>query len=154
MNDRIIKVLDRWFKREEINGNHRCPTYLHRWILFHTPWFAVYVHRFIGQDWSYDLHDHPKRFLSLGLHGWYFEESRARDGRIRSKAWYAPWFRSFPAHHAHRIVVLPPEECWTICITLWSVRDWGFWSQEGWILWKDYVRGDKSHLADARKACP
>jgi hypothetical protein len=60
-----MKLFDRIFKIEEINGSNRCPTYLYRWTLLKL-WAGrgVYLHHFIGDDWSLDLHDHPKR---LGL---------------------------------------------------------------------------------------
>lgn len=65
----ITSLLNRFFGREEINGGNRCPAYLYRWTLFACRWFGVYVHRFVGDDWSLDLHDHPKRFISIGLRG-------------------------------------------------------------------------------------
>jgi hypothetical protein len=62
--------LDRVFgKAEEINGGERCPTYLFRWTICRIGWLKVYLHHFVADDWSFDLHDHPKRFVSIGLRG-------------------------------------------------------------------------------------
>lgn len=60
---------DRFFKREEMDGGGRCPAYLIRWELFRCRWFQIYLHRFVGDDLCKDLHDHPKRFVSIGLRG-------------------------------------------------------------------------------------
>ena len=77
----IERLLTRLFKREEINGNGRCSTYLYRWLFQprrpRALWrgFGIYLHKFVGDDWSRDLHDHPKRFVSIGLNGAYREET-------------------------------------------------------------------------------
>jgi hypothetical protein len=129
---------------EEINGAERCPTYLYRWTIGRVGWFKVYLHHFVGDDWSHDLHDHPKRFISIGLWGWYEEETPAGK-----RIWRAPWVRSFPAEHIHRISV-PSKSCWTLVAVLKSVRPWGFWNEGRFIPWREYVGGK---LADLRKAC-
>ena len=131
------------FKHEEINGNGRCPTYLHRWTLFQPrmpKWFwrgfGIYLHKFVGDDWSLDLHDHPKRFWSIGLRGRYIEH-RA-DGT--TVTYRAPWIRSFPAEHRHRLTgPTPNDPCWTLVVVGAPVRDWGFWHFERFIPWRHYV---------------
>jgi len=132
---------------EEINGGERCPTYLWRWTVF--AWkghFSVYVHHFVADDWSRDLHDHPKRFISIGLWGWYLEETPAGIRKYR-----APWFRTFPATHIHRISV-PSKSCWTLVAVLKPVREWGFWHLGKFIPWRRYVEGEGG-IADKMKAC-
>lgn len=138
-------------KAEEINGRFRCPTYLYRWTLF--SWrghCSIYLHHFVGDDWSRDLHDHPKRFISIGLWGWYLEETPRDDLPLtRITKYRAPWIRTFPASHIHRISV-PSKNCWTIVAVLKPVRDWGFWHQDRFIPWRQYVDGPE---ADKMKAC-
>lgn len=163
------RLLNRLFTREEINGHGRCPTYLFRWTLWQPRWargFGVYVHKFVGDDWSLDLHDHPKRFISIGLKGRYIEETLVRPpwvnrlgeqitNRSRHQVYQAPWVRTFPANHVHRIFGPTPERpCWTLVIVLTHTREWGFWHAGSWIPWRSYVRGDYSKLADQMKACP
>lgn len=143
------RLLDRFFRREEINGANRCPTYLYRWIILNVGWLGVYVHRFVGDDWSRDLHDHPKRFISIGLSGGYTEETPAGKRKF-----VAPWIRSFPAEHIHRLSLEDYPECWTLIIVLRAVRSWGFWHQGLFIPWKDYVFGSSKGIADKMKACP
>jgi hypothetical protein len=156
------RFLDRLFgTAEEINGRHRCPTYLYRWTLF--AWrghFSIYLHHFVGDDWSRDLHDHPKRFISIGLWGWYLEDTPdPRFGEKQGGGWRttmtkmysAPWIRSFPATHIHRLRV-PSKNCWTLVIVLKPVRDWGFWHDGKFMQWRSYVDGDGG-VADEMKAC-
>lgn len=143
-----VKLLSKLFGQpEEINGAHRCDTYLYRWMIWNrTRNFKVYLHHFVGNDWSRDLHDHPKRFISVGLKGWYVEETP--EG---TRVWSAPWIRSFPASHIHRLTV-PSKDCWTLVIVLKTVREWGFW-HDGFIPWRQYVYGDQKHVADKMRDC-
>jgi len=145
----MIKLLNRIFGLpEEINGMGRCPTYLFRWHIFHIKgWFNIYLHHFVGDDWSRDLHDHPKRFISIGLWGSYVE--RTPKG---ARVYRAPWIRSFPANHIHRILT-PSRSCWTLVVTLRATREWGFWHKGRFIPWRQYVKGDDQAIADKMKAC-
>jgi hypothetical protein len=161
-----VKLLNRLFgEPEEINGGERCPTYLWRWTIF--AWrghFSLYLHHFVGDDWSRDLHDHPKRFISIGLWGWYLEETpcggtvngsprgnESWDSWTRITKYRAPWIRTFPATHIHRITV-PSKSCWTLVAVLKPVREWGFWHLGKFMPWRDYVNG-KDGIADKMKAC-
>lgn len=165
------RLLNRWFRREEINGANRCPTYLYRWTLFQPRrlrwlWrgFGLYVHKFVGDDWSRDLHDHPKRFISIGLSGAYIEQTFRGDAKqcpcaldhehVISTVYRAPWVRTFPATHTHRIALMHDRRpCWTLVIVLRSVREWGFWHRGQFMHWRGYVAQGNA-IADSRKACP
>jgi hypothetical protein len=137
---------------EEVNGANRCPTYLYRWFLLRTRWFKVYLHHFVGDDWSLDLHDHPKRFISIGLKGEYMEQRPFESG-VMWKHYRAPWFRTFPAAHIHRISMIDGGDCWTLVIVLRVTREWGFWHMGEFIHWRRYVMGDKRDVADKMTAC-
>ncbi len=159
-----VSILNRLFgPPEEINGRHRCPTYLYRWFLLRTRWFKVYLHHFVADDWSLDLHDHPKRFISIGLRGSYVEVTP--DSKIvglgeTCKIFRAPWIRTFPAEHVHRLKMVRSggsngsletiHDCWTLVIVLRGTREWGFWHGPNFIHWRKYVDGD---IADKMKAC-
>ena len=149
---KIHRFLDWLFRLEEINGRGMCPTYLYRRTLFRVPFtsIACYLHHFVGDDWSRDLHDHPKRFISLGLKGSYIEVTPAPDGSQIETTFKAPWLRSFPASHVHRILVGPTGHCWTLVLALWTVRKWGFWHKGTWMPFRDYI---DSPVAEERKAC-
>ena len=151
------RILDRLFgKAEEINGGHRCPTYMFRWTLLVTRRGKLYLHKFVGDDWSLDLHDHPKRFVSIGLWGSYWESRDSLIGDcdpLPDLLWVAPWVRSFPAEHRHRIYGPTPERpCWTLVWVGVPEREWGFWHEGRFMPWLDYVRG-KDGIADKMKAC-
>lgn len=146
----VVKLLNRLFgEPEEINGRQRCETYLYRWIVLSTPWFKTYLHHFVGNDWSRDLHDHPKRFISIGLWGWYIEEYGYDH---QQRIYRAPWLRTFAATHIHRLTV-PSKNCWTLVIVLKTVREWGFWHDRRFIPWRSYVDGADSEIADKMKDC-
>lgn len=146
-----MRFLTRLFgEPEEISGHGRCPTYMYRWTVARLEFCKVYVHRFVGDDWSRDLHDHPKRFVSIGLRGSYLEESPRWAGGFRR--YDAPWFRTFPASHRHRITT-PFGECWTLVVVFRQTREWGFWHEGRFFGWKDYVIGNKDGIADKMKAC-
>lgn len=149
---RLGALLSRLFVHEEINGGERCPTYMHRWELLRIgPWLAVYLHKFIGDDWSLDLHDHPKRFVSIGLRGWYCETRPWGAVATTTRMWSAPWVRTFPAEHVHRITGPTPERpCWTLVIVGRAVREWGFWTAGRWVQWRRYL---VSKAATERKSC-
>lgn len=132
-----MEFLDKIFKLEEIKGHNICPTYLYRWTLLKLGKLcAVYLHHFVGDDWARDLHDHPKRFISIGLRGGYIEQNK--DGET---IYRAPWIRSFPAEHAHRLrMITPGSECWTLVIVLRPTRGWGFWKDGQFVPWRKYVQ--------------
>lgn len=167
--NRVERFLTWLFGIEEINGHGRCPTYLYRWTIWQPKWahgFGVYLHKFVGDDWSLDLHDHPKRFISIGLKGRYTEErptsppylnriSERLSPRRQFIEYNAPWVRTFGANHVHRISGPSPQHpCWTLVIVLTHVREWGFWHDGYWIPWRSYVKGDQSDIADKMRACP
>lgn len=141
-----MTILDKLFKREDITGGTGCPPYLHRWQLLHRRMFSVYLHKFVADDPCLELHDHPKRFISIGLSGGYIEESPGG-----TRVYRAPWIRTFPAEHCHRIRLVDGQPCWTLVIVLWTVRPWGFIHEGRWIPWRQYV---ESGLAEQMKACP
>ncbi len=141
---RLRRFLRR-FQLEKINGGQRCPTYLYRWELMRLGGWAIYLHYFVRDDWTRDLHDHPKRFISVGLRGRYREETPNGERIYR-----APWIRSFPATHIHRLSLVDGRHCWTLVVVLKTVREWGFWHGGEWSQWKKYLRG---RHADAMKSC-
>ena len=145
---------------EEINGGNRCPTYMYRWTIAKWRGRGIYLHHFVADDWSLDLHDHPKRFISIGLKGGYIELTPGYDPTDRTcdrqVVYMAPWIRSFPAEHIHRLEMFRSHptgeirDCWTLVIVLKPVRSWGFWHLGKFIPWREYV---KSETAKEMKAC-
>lgn len=146
-----MRLIDRIFNLEEINGHNVCPTYLYRWTLLKVGrFFSIYLHKFVGDDWSLDFHDHPKRFWSIGLRGRY-EEHTFNGYRREVRLYRAPWLRTFPATHIHRLSGPTPQHpCWTLVIVGMPVRPWGFWSLGKFVPWRQYVGSDN---AKAKRSC-
>ena len=142
----LHRVLSRFFVHEGIDGAGATEEYLHRWELFRLGRFAaVYLHHFVGDDWSRDVHDHPKRFVSIGLAGKYVEET-AKDGIVTvSRLYEAPWIRTFPATHRHRLRLPAGHTCWTLVIVGPAVREWGFYEGATWVPWREYVGRHGGH---------
>lgn len=142
-----------------MDGAGRCPVYLERWTFFNLFGVAVYLHHFLGDDWAIDPHDHPRRFTSIGLKGWYYEDVygvqkwAGQDGQLvtvhkGTTKYTAPWFRSFPATHIHRIRASECGNCWTLVIVGPKRRAWGFIRDGVWTPFREYVFSGK-----ARKSC-
>lgn len=148
-----MKFTNKLFKLEILDGDGICQKpYMYRWTLFSFfRLFKVYLHCFLDQDWTKDYHDHPKRFISIGLKGRYIEETPIRKGMIQNRVYQAPWIRTFPASYIHRIKTIPGETCWTLVIVFKSQRAWGFWANGEWIPWRQYVDSDR---AVEMKSCP
>lgn len=157
------RLLTRFFAYESMSGAGRCPVYLERWVLFDRWKHGVYLHHFIGDDWAIDPHDHPRRFISIGLWGWYWEDVYLHPENDPATAllaklaghsllaetlkFRAPWFRSFPAHHLHRVRASECGNCWTLVIVLPKSRGWGFVRDGVWIPFKTYVFGGKARVS-------
>jgi hypothetical protein len=69
----------------------------------------------------------------------------------RAKRYHAPWARTFPAEHRHRIIT-PDPPCWTLVIVGPWVREWGFWHRGAFIPWRKYVDG-YGGIAEKMKSC-
>jgi len=145
--DQVKRLLDRLFGvAQEIDGLEGCQLY--RWMVLQ--WgdhVTAYLNHFVDSDGNPDLHDHPRRLISIGLWGWYLEQTPER-----TRKYSAPWIRTFPATHIHRILV-PSKNCWTLIIVFKTVREWGFWHLGQFIPWHSYSGGADADLADKRKAC-
>lgn len=128
-----------------------------RYFLCTTPLFGVMVHQFYRSDEDRDLHDHPWNFLTLILRGGYWEETRVKNGDTGLVAahyratgeildqvcmtWRNPGeilYRPATFKHAVRLQTGTEGKVWTLVIKSKRVREWGFWTREGWVDWKTY----------------
>ena len=148
MQPRLHSVLDGLFRHERIGVHLDGSVYLHRWPLAEFRNGAMLaLHHFTASDEQRCEHDHPKPFWSIGIAGAYVEHS---DGRIQIHR--APWFRSWPAEHRHRITLLAGQTCWTLVFTGPTVRPWGFFCGEDYIPFDAAVDDDELN-ARLREAC-
>lgn len=127
-------------KVEHINSGGDVP-YLVRFVLLRSKWINVYVHHFVGDDWARDPHDHPKRFVTIGLWGSYneFVYPPGTDSNYKLVHHRSPWIRTFPAEHTHRIEAAEHGNVWTLVFSGPWYREWGFVQNGKWIKWNEYV---------------
>lgn len=117
--------------------------YLDRLRVLQTPWFGVYLHRIAKPDADRDPHDHPWTFLSCVLRGGYEEDLYryphviGADLPIRLVWRRWTWHRMDRAT-AHSIRSVKPRTV-TLVLVGHRCRDWGFWTADGWVAWRDYL---------------
>lgn len=143
------------FQKEEFHNHENGSPFMARWTLFTLGGCALYVHKFFASDCRAP-HDHPRRFLTIGLKGRYFErryhpQGHSHEGDVAGlKQYRAPWVRCFAATHTHWQEMIPGEVCWTLAFVFPKSREWGFWEavhdfaerrvRNRWVPWRDYIR--------------
>lgn len=112
--------------------------YLRRFRVVQTPWFGVYVHWIYETDSDRYPHDHPWKFWSLILRGGYAELVYDSPGADPTpKMWPPGSFHIMPTDHAHQITDISAPLV-TLVFTGSRVREWGFWSPNGFIPWRKF----------------
>lgn len=114
--------------------------WLDRLRLVQTPWFGLYLHRIHSPDVDPDPHDHPWMFASLVLAGGY-TESVWDSGNWSS--WRVHERRRGSLHRmstrqAHKITRVDGQ-LWTLVLVGPKVRTWGFWAEDGFVPWREYL---------------
>lgn len=137
----------RWalMQRFEIPDRHDpSKVYLRRLRVFQTPLLSVYVHWIFLPDTDRHPHDHPWRFASLILRGGYVEEAHTTPLRTGVAGTLRRWERwtlhRMPLEWAHKIASVDPGTV-TLVIVGRRRKQWGFWTQQGWVAWPDYDDG-------------
>lgn len=106
----------RWF---DIPGPDGKGLYLRRLTVVRTPWFQVLLHWIYLPDPDRGLHNHPWRFVTFPLRGFYAEQVGV-PGPSGWKTRYLSWVYRFGwkgLRHAHRIVWLSPGGAVTLVLT-------------------------------------
>ncbi|QHS09154.1 hypothetical protein [Sinimarinibacterium sp. NLF-5-8] len=123
--------------------------YLRRWwLLPRNRLFNVYLHQIVGDDDDRALHDHPWLNISLILSGGYTEVLPTRQSqppradfepggtcRVSRK----PGDLVFRLGRTRHRLEIDRGEAWTLFITGFNYRRWGFWCAKGWVFWQDFV---------------
>lgn len=123
----------KWLTKRDI---YRKPgeLYLTRYVLLHTKFIGIYIHKFWISD--YDTpHDHPGNFFSLPLAVGYTEH--LPDGTALWRGAFSPKFRTAEEFHW---VELTKGPAWTFFVRFRSRRNWGFLTSEGWMDHDEYNR--------------
>lgn len=117
--------------------------YLVRWRLVQTPWFGVYLHDLLEPDSDRDPHDHPWNFISIVLRGGYlerfYEQRVGFQQKTRDQVWRRWSWHRMGTDHAHMIRTVEPRTK-TLILTGRRSRNWGFWTDDGWVAWQNYEK--------------
>lgn len=147
--DDRVGNLDRWYEVAHAvrHAAYRTPyapigSYMDRW------WFMpelygerARVHRTNRSDHARHFHDHPWHFVSVILEGGYSEQIEVQPGAnplYETRRYRAGDVLFRHAEHRHRLEIEPGIEAWSLVFTAPKSRDWGFWTPEGFVPWRDY----------------
>jgi hypothetical protein len=127
-------VYNRWRWRFEIEyvSDLISADYMRRWQL-RVPQGALRLHHILRGDMDRDCHDHPMDFTSLVLSGGYIEHTPDKEprkflpGDVNRKR----------AEDLHRLELIG-DDAWTIVLAGPFRRDWGFETEDGWVVAGDY----------------
>lgn len=132
-----------FYKRTVITREDGKP-YMIRRTLFTCPWFSIKLHKILISDYDC-LHDHPWAFLSLILWGGYVEHREVhKAGKnavhavpiVITRIYHPGTLLYRAAQSKHKLEIHQP--CWTLVVTFKKTREWGFWTPNGWVPWRNY----------------
>lgn len=141
-----------FFKKSIITRDDTGP-YLVRWTLFGCRFFSVKLHHILQSD-DACLHDHPWPFISIILKGGYWEHAPVLEDwycalpdkiSMQIQVWDTErkWYKPFsiirrPALWRHRLELPNKNTCWSLVLTGKPIREWGFWTKQGWVNHEQY----------------
>jgi len=120
----------------------------------------IYLHQMLRDDDDRALHDHPWANISIILKGSYIEHIPSEKfgyagGTWRFRTRFRPVFRKATALHRielvkncwrwqgigknRRHVLIQIVPVWSLFITGFKVREWGFACPKGWVVWWKFV---------------
>lgn len=109
--------MGRWWIIKEGTGASR----ILRWLT-QDQYHSLRLHHIVRPDVDRDLHNHPFKYLSLILRGYYREELRGKTFRTLMAGDTARGFRNT----FHRIAYLPEDGVWTLFFMGKNHGLWGF----------------------------
>ena len=100
--------------------------YMVRWRLIQTPYFGIYLHKFLRGDADPFVHDHPWAFISFVLRGGYTEMVRNNfTHEINPR--HVKRVNVKRRDDAHFVGALDRVPTWTLVFRGRQRRTWGFW---------------------------
>lgn len=129
-----------WRTMEIMDRTHPDQVYLKRLRIIQTPLFGLYVHWIYLPDNDRDCHDHPWNFWSFVARGAYAEYVRTDPLEWPKQSHNV--HQRFSLHRmtvekAHKITYVEPGTI-TVLLIGRRTRDWGFWTDKGWVHWREY----------------
>jgi hypothetical protein len=101
-----------------------------RYFLVRTRWGNLYLHHFLRSDSDRHFHDHPWTFVTFLLGGYREHTPAGVFWRRRFSLLYRP------AEWKHWVEIVKPV--WTLILVRPKRREWGFWTERGWVQWQAY----------------
>lgn len=95
------------------------------------------LHKFSASDRD-PFHDHPWPFITFIFWGSYLEETESGF-----KEYKAPRLLYRSAEWKHRVLLIDNKPCWTLVLTFKKKREWGFYTEAGWVNWLVFLRRRK-----------
>lgn len=117
------------YKKKVIYKEDNKP-YLIRYTLLTSRLFSIKIHNILLSDYDCQ-HDHPWSFFTIILKGGYVEYNPKG-----SRLYGAGSILYRPAKYIHRLDIF--QSTWTFVITFKKVREWGFWTNNGFVKWFNY----------------
>lgn len=93
------------------------------------------LHHIVRADKERDLHDHPWPFWTFCLRGGYLEETVKDEPRTAHVSWQLKYRGAEFKHRIDRIF----GQCWTLVLSGREIRQWGFYTEKGWVHWREYL---------------
>jgi hypothetical protein len=140
---------------------HEGQLYMERWWLRKPPGhgehsstydktksgIGIRIHHTVRSDRGRDLHCHPWWNISIVLAGGYWEimpisqsQPAILDAHCYRRIWRGPGSIVFRrAQHRHRLEIPQGDCAWSLFIMGPWIRDWGFWTRDGWVYWRKYI---------------
>jgi hypothetical protein len=135
-------------------GEHTSPLYMGRWCVVNRGSFGSWLlklvsgyescrlHYIARPDHDRDLHNHPFRYRTFILSGWY-------RSVVQPVGWALPYVAerlnagdsdSMDVGDWHRIALMHPSGVWTLFFMTDNTEEWGFLTQEGYVESREYFR--------------
>ena len=116
-SSRQIVIFEKRFEVPDYDNPNGIPSRV-RWRLIHTPWFGIYLHKWIKPDPRKTFHNHPWPFLSIILSGAYLEK------RINGERWVW-WFNLVRRKDFHTVTTILPNT-WSLMLVGRDRGTWGY----------------------------
>lgn len=131
--------LDRWYlaRKAFVPENSGPPDFADLNVLMPSELENLYLHAYHRGD-ADEPHDHPWPNASLVVRGWYRENVHTLDGQLLATVTRRPGdivLRSAQAIHA---ILETSDDCLSLFATLPKERDWGFWTADGFVPWRQF----------------
>lgn len=137
-----------WYARRDPFSH--IPGYMERYWILHYRRFMPYsirVHHILRSDLDRHLHDHPWPYITFILRGGYWEVTDNPHSLTGVQwKWYGPGSILIRGRdHRHRLELPFGTTTWTVFMMGRKVNNWGFFTPEGKVPWRTYLRRKGDH---------